>query len=209
MLARRQIPNLLTFARVLAVPACLVIMLLFPAKPMWLLWIFIAASFTDFLDGYLARRWNATSNLGALLDPIADKLLVALMLIYLLIMLGMPLLLPVAVILLRELYISGLREFLATKQVTLPVSKGGKWKTALQMLAIISLLGGLAYNPPGQLNFPCSIVKSMQGVLTTSCIQQPWLLRIAKTAGMPLLYASALIAFLTALHYTYAARKKI
>jgi cardiolipin synthase len=209
MLARRQIPNLLTVARVLAVPACLIIMLMFPAKTMWLLWIFIAASLTDFLDGYLARRWNATSNLGALLDPIADKLLVALMLIYLLIMLGAPLLLPVAVILLRELYISGLREFLAAKQVTLPVSKGGKLKTALQMLATIFLLGQLAYNPPNQINFPCHLVKQADGALTTSCIDQPRLLRLAELAGMPLLQASALVALLTALHYTYAARKHL
>jgi CDP-diacylglycerol--glycerol-3-phosphate 3-phosphatidyltransferase len=209
MLARRQIPNLLTVARVLAVPACLVIMLVFPAKTMWLLWIFIAASLTDFLDGYLARRWNATSNLGALLDPIADKLLVALMLIYLLIMLGAPLLLPVAVILLRELYISGLREFLAAKQVTLPVSKGGKLKTALQMLAVIFLLGQLAYNPPHALNFPCRIVHMAKGELGTSCVGQPWLLRLAEMAGMPLLHASALVALLTALHYTYAARKHL
>lgn len=144
MLARRHIPNLLTYARVVAVPLCLALMLLNPAcKEPALFGIFVAASITDFLDGYLARKWNVVSPLGTLLDPIADKLLVALMLVYLLTAYGVELFLPVIVILLRELYISGLREFLASRQIALPVSKGGKWKTALQMVAIAWLLSPL------------------------------------------------------------------
>lgn len=146
MLTRASIPNLLTFARVATVPLCLTLMVMQPSchNPA-LFWIFIIASLTDFLDGYLARRWNAVSPLGTLLDPIADKLLVALMLLYLLSATGPVLLLPVALIMLRELYVSGLREFLASRRIALPVSRGGKWKTTLQMLAIAFLLAGLGW----------------------------------------------------------------
>ncbi len=207
MLARARIPNLLTYARVLAVPASAAIMLLTPSHLYAaLLALFVFASITDFLDGYLARKWNAVSPLGTLLDPIADKLLVALMLIYLLTVKGTELFVPVVVILLRELYISGLREFMASRQLALPVSKGGKLKTATQMLAITLLLIELTINPPGQINFPCQIVAHAEE-LTTSCIEQPMLLQLAKAAGMPLLYVSALLAFLTAADYTRASRK--
>jgi cardiolipin synthase len=241
MLARAQIPNLLTFGRVAAVPLCLGIMLMNPAwKFQALLGIFILASLTDFLDGYLARKWNVVSALGALLDPIADKLLVALMLVYLLLVGGLtppsftslstpaasgsagpthdllhlfggsisPLFLPVAIILLRELYISGLREFLSARQIALPVSKSGKWKTALQMLAITLLLTQLAIDPPGQINFPCTLV-AKANALTTDCISQPWILRLAKLAGLPLLYVSALLALTSAVAYTRASCKHL
>lgn len=209
MLTRARIPNLLTFARVAAVPACLAIML---ANPSWkyvaLLSLFVAAALTDFLDGYLARKWNATSALGTLLDPIADKLLVALMLVYLLTLKGAVLLVPVAIIILRELYISGLREFLASRQVTLPVSAGGKLKTATQMLAVIMLLTELVMNPPGQINFPCQLVAHAD-TLTTSCVEQPILLRIAKATGLPMLYVAAFLAFASAAHYTRGSWKHL
>lgn len=147
MLARDQIPNALTLGRVLAVPLALVIILLLPSAHGLLFLLFLAAAITDFLDGYLARKWGITSALGALLDPIADKLLVALMLLYLMGYYGLSLL-PVAAILLRELYISGLREFLANRQVTLPVSRGGKLKTALQLTGIgLMLFWGWVHLP--------------------------------------------------------------
>ncbi len=151
MLTRRQIPNLLTGLRVAAVPVALGVMLDAPQAQLTLLIIFVAASITDFLDGYLARKWNATSGLGAMLDPVADKLLVALMLIYLIALTKQPvsmgviypmgdLFFPVAAIILREIYISALREFLAGKKVKLLVSRGGKLKTVLQMLGITLVL---------------------------------------------------------------------
>ena len=207
MIFRKTIPNLLTIARAVAVPVSLLLITHAPLYSMALFWIFIAASLTDFFDGYLARRWNAVSPLGTFLDPVADKLLVALMLIYLLTMFGTVLLLPVILILLREIYISALREFLAAKGVQLPVSMGGKLKTTLQMLAIALLLGHLAYNPPGALRFPCTIVHTMKGFLESDCSNQPWLIRIAENAGTPMLDIAALVALLTAIHYTYAARK--
>ena len=206
MSLKRRIPNFLTFLRVAAVPASLIIIVFQPQMTMALFVIFLVASLTDFFDGYLARKWNAVTPLGTLLDPIADKLLVALMLVYLLVVMGTQVLLPVSIILLRELYISGLREFLAARNVALPVSKGGKLKTALQMAAITLLLGKLAFNPPHEINFPCALVQH-HGELTTSCINQPLLLRAADLAGMPLLHAAALVALLTGLHYTWASRK--
>lgn len=209
MLTRARIPNLLTLARVAAVPLCLTIIVISPTwKYTALLWIFIAAALTDFLDGYLARKWNVVSAIGALFDPIADKLLVALMLVYLLTIKGAVLLVPVAVMLLRELYISGLREFLSSRLITLPVSKGGKLKTATQMVAVTLLLIELAMNPPGQINFPCHLVAHAE-LLTTSCIEQPWLLRIAKAAGLPSLYAAAFLSFLSAANYTRASWKHL
>jgi len=123
------------------------LLMLFGTPNLALFWIFLLASLTDFFDGYLARKWNVTSPFGAMLDPVADKLLVALMLLYLLGEYSLPLF-PVALILLREIYISALREFLSARGIALPVSKGGKWKTALQMLAITALLCSLAYDIP-------------------------------------------------------------
>ena len=98
----------------------------------------------------------SVSPLGTMLDPIADKLLVALLLLYLLLQLGMPALLAhrdnsAA----RALYVSGLREFLAARQIALPVSQRRQTQDGmLQMLAITVLLGRFAFNPPHQLNFP-------------------------------------------------------
>lgn len=143
MITKRHIPNLLTVARVLAVPLALLLMAV-GSFHVVLFWIFVLAALSDFLDGYLARKWNVISAFGVMLDPVADKLLVALMLLYLLHESALPLL-PVAIILLREIYVSGLRDFLGSRGVELPVSSGGKWKTALQLLAIACLLGSRAY----------------------------------------------------------------
>ncbi|MES2984343.1 MAG: CDP-diacylglycerol--glycerol-3-phosphate 3-phosphatidyltransferase [Pseudomonadota bacterium] len=209
MLTRQQIPNLLTFARVAAVPISLALMLLAPRHATPIFWIFLAAALTDYLDGYLARRWNAITPLGTMLDQISDKLLVATMLLYLLLMMGLPLLLPVAVIILRELYISGLREFLALRAIALPVSKSGKWKTALQMAAITLLLGTQAFNPPYALNFKCSAITDSAGHLVTSCANQPLLIRAADIAGLPLLYAAVALALLSAVAYTRAATRSM
>ncbi len=185
MLTRRQIPNLLTGIRVVAVPVALGMMLWLPEWPQGLLAVFVVASITDFFDGYLARKWNAITPLGTLLDPIADKLLVALMLLYLLAVQRpehdeMDIFIPVAVILLRELYISGLREFLAARSIALPVSKGGKLKTTLQMLGIALMLATPAFD---------------------------W--TPAMVIGSGLLWLAAVVAFITAAQYTQASWKYV
>lgn len=183
MLARQQIPNLLTFARMAAVLVCLALIVLRPSCMAFaLFWIFVAASLTDYLDGYLARKWGVVSPLGTLLDPIADKLLVAVMLVYILVAFGSEFLLPVLVILLRELYVSGLREFLAMGQIPLPVSKGGKWKTALQMIAIAALIS------------PYSFAVADISV---------------SHVGMLLLYTAAALAVISAADYTKASMKHL
>lgn len=139
MIAREQIPNYLTYFRAASVPVLLLLILLTPEWHLIIVLVFGAAGITDYFDGYLARKWNVTNALGTMLDPIADKLLVALMMMYVMLAFGVSLL-PVSIIILRELYIAGLREFLAVRQISLPVSKGGKWKTAAQMTGISLLL---------------------------------------------------------------------
>ena len=118
--------------------------------PLWLRWValavFIAAGVTDFLDGYYARIWDQHSAFGRMLDPIADKLLVASCLLMLAadgIIHGWTLWAAI-VILCREILVSGLREYLAALRVSVPVTKLAKWKTTVQLVAIGFLLAGEA-----------------------------------------------------------------
>ena len=143
-----SLPNLLTLSRIVAVPLLV-----------WFLWwpdweagygiafvLYCLMGITDYFDGYLARAQGAVSKLGVFLDPIADKIMVAAVI---LLLVGtrdaQPALIPgihqiaALVILLREIAVSGLREFLAQLQVSVPVSKLAKWKTTLQLVS----LGGL------------------------------------------------------------------
>jgi cardiolipin synthase len=140
-----SLPNILTYGRVLAVPA--VAGCLWPGFTFarWLaLALFIAAGVTDFLDGYLARAWSQQSRIGRMLDPIADKLLVgaALMMLVGLGRLSGWGLYPAIVIMLREILVSGLREYLAAIRIGLPVTPLAKWKTGFQMGALGTLLAG-------------------------------------------------------------------
>lgn len=148
-LEKKQLPNTLTFGRVGIVLLLLLIMFYAPGWTQLLFWLFAIAAVSDYLDGYLARKWKATSTFGAMMDQISDKLLVAVTLIYLIKYdVNWMLVLPGTLIILRELFVSGLREFLALKKIPLPVSVGGKWKTMIQMVAIGTFLFGIAYNVP-------------------------------------------------------------
>lgn len=137
-------PNILTALRLLAAPLIAVMFLLFPRPfaDFLALGLFIVASLTDYLDGYLARKWQQVTKLGAMLDPIADKAMVviALMVIVAFSSLSIVVVLPAAIILFREVFVSGLREFLGDTAGTLKVTKLAKWKTASQMVAIAVLL---------------------------------------------------------------------
>ena len=141
-----NLPNILTFSRIVAIPI-MVCLLLFVADPAgsWLAFsVYTYACVTDFFDGYLARAWHQQSAFGRFLDPIADKLLIASVL---LVLVGIDrfhgvAVLPAAVILCREILVSGLREFLAEVSVSMPVSNLAKWKTSIQMLAMGFLLVG-------------------------------------------------------------------
>lgn len=137
------LPNILTLSRIVTVP----LLAAFLWWPQWQLGYFIAwaiyclMGITDYFDGYLARSQGTVSKLGVFLDPIADKIMVAAVL---LILAGRGViaelnLIPALVILVREITVSGLREFLGGIQVSVPVSRLAKWKTTLQLLA----MGGL------------------------------------------------------------------
>ena len=141
----RKIPNILTIGRIIIVPF-FVLAFYLPGfyGDLTACVLFIIASFTDFLDGMLARMMGEESKLGELLDPIADKIIVATALI-LLVMSGTIRhyeVIAAIIILTREILISGLREFLARGQIKLPVTNLAKLKTFLQMLAISLLLTG-------------------------------------------------------------------
>ena len=141
----RKIPNILTIGRIIIVPF-FVLAFYLPGfyGDLTACVLFVIASFTDFLDGMLARMMGEESKLGELLDPIADKIIVATALI-LLVMSGTIKhyeVIAAIIILTREILISGLREFLARGQIKLPVTNLAKLKTFLQMLAIALLLTG-------------------------------------------------------------------
>lgn len=147
-----SIPNLLTYGRVLAVPlvaSCLFVQVIYEGG-LWLRWValavFVIAAITDYFDGYLARIWSQHSAIGRMLDPIADKLLVGIVLLMLAAdgtILGWSIWAAV-VILSREILVSGLREFLAELRVSVPVTQLAKWKTTLQLVAVGFLIAGPA-----------------------------------------------------------------
>mgnify|MGYP000412736351 CR=1 FL=1 len=140
---RWTLPNILTVTRLIAAPLMGLVFLILP-RPYadWIAMVlFLGASLTDYVDGYLARAWNQISRFGAMLDPIADKAIVVIALGVLLGIHGITgwLLIPVVAILFREVFVSGLREFLGQDAGTLKVTSLAKWKTTVQMIAITML----------------------------------------------------------------------
>jgi cardiolipin synthase (CMP-forming) len=185
------IPNLLTYARILAVPlvvACLYTQSILNGG-MWLRWVavalFIAAAITDFLDGYLARSLGQQSSFGRMLDPIADKLLVASCLLMLAAdetIKGWSLWAAI-VILCREILVSGLREYLAELRVSVPVTRLAKWKTTVQLIAIGFLLAGQAGD---------GVMAYLTGVESTAAVTY---------FGLTLLWISATVTLYTGYDY--------
>jgi cardiolipin synthase (CMP-forming) len=143
-----SLPNLLTYGRIVAVPA--IVAILFWSKDdsmrWWALGIFVVAAITDYFDGYFARAWHQYSAIGRMLDPIADKLLVAATLLMLVAdeTISSHSIWAAIIILCREILVSGLREFLAELRVSLPVTKIAKWKTTAQLVALGFLIAGPA-----------------------------------------------------------------
>jgi cardiolipin synthase len=158
-----SLPNILTYGRILAVPVVTWCLLWGGDGAHWVaLAVFILAALTDFLDGYLARLWRIQSSLGRMLDPIADKLLVA---ATLLVLAGDRTIYGVhtwagVIILCREVLVSGLREYLAGLRVSVPVTQLAKWKTALQLTAIGFLIAG----PAGDKIFPYTTLVGLAGL---------------------------------------------
>ena len=192
------LPNLLTYARIAAVPV--VVALLYWQSildgGLWLRWaalaVFIAAGITDVLDGYFARMYGQQSSLGRMLDPIADKLLVASCLLMLAAeetIRGWSLLASV-VILCREILVSGLREYLAELRVSVPVSRLAKWKTTWQLVAVGFLIAGEAGD-----KLAMFIFKTEMPVVTN--------------IGLVLLWLSALVTLYTGWDYLRAGLRHI
>jgi len=144
-----NLPNFLTVLRLIAAPGVAIMFLYFnrPWADWFALVLFVGAAFTDFLDGYLARAWKQESRLGAMLDPIADKAMVVIALLVITGFSGMNpwILLPATAIIFREVFVSGLREFLGDTAGTLKVTNLAKWKTFAQMVAIAVLFAKGAF----------------------------------------------------------------
>jgi len=141
-----RLPNLLTLSRILALPVLVGAFYMSQPLGSWIAFVvFVLAAFTDYLDGLLARKLDVVSPLGRFLDPIADKLMVGAVIVMLVAVGWVDGVHVVAavIILLREILVSGLREYLAELQVSVPVTRLAKWKTALQMIA----LGALVWTP--------------------------------------------------------------
>jgi CDP-diacylglycerol--glycerol-3-phosphate 3-phosphatidyltransferase len=140
---RWTIPNILTIIRLLAAPGVAVMFLYFnrPWADWFALILFVSAALTDWIDGSLARAWNQETKIGAMLDPIADKAMVVIALLVITGFSGMNpwILLPATVIIFRETFVSGLREFLGDTAGSLKVTNLAKWKTTAQMVAIAVL----------------------------------------------------------------------
>ncbi|MCW6510351.1 CDP-diacylglycerol--glycerol-3-phosphate 3-phosphatidyltransferase [Hyphomicrobiales bacterium BP6-180914] len=181
-----NLPNILTYGRVLAVPVLAGCLL--STDAFWMRWlalgIFVAAGISDFFDGYLARAWHQQSSLGRMLDPIADKLLVAATLMVLVAdrTIAAWSLWAAIVILCREILVSGLREFLAELNVSVPVTKVAKYKTTLQLIAVGFLIAG----PAGDVVLPGTTI-----------------------IGLTLLWISALLTLYTGWDYMKAGIKHV
>lgn len=145
---RWTVPNILTVLRLAAAPGVALAFAFFD-RPYadWIAFgLFIVAALTDWVDGKIARAWQQESNFGRMMDPIADKAMVVIALAVIVGLWGMKalILVPVAFILLREVFVSGLREFLGSRAGKLPVTYLAKWKTTAQMVAIpVLLLAGV------------------------------------------------------------------
>jgi CDP-diacylglycerol--glycerol-3-phosphate 3-phosphatidyltransferase len=196
------LPNLLTYARIAAVPVVVGCMYWsgILEKALWPRWValavFIAAAITDILDGYLARSWDQQSALGRMLDPIADKLLVSASLLMLAAadtIRGWSLLAAV-VILCREILVSGLREYLAELRVSLPVTRLAKWKTTWQLVAVGFLLAGEAGD---------QFIARMLGRLNDPDIVP------VTTVGLTLLWISAIVTLYTGWDYFRAGLRHV
>ena len=144
-----NIPNILTLLRLIAAPGVAIMFLYFhrPLADWFALILFVGAAFTDFLDGYLARTWKQESKFGAMMDPIADKAMVIIALVVITGFSGMNpwILLPAVLIIFREVFVSGLREFLGETAGLLKVTNLAKWKTTVQMAAISVLFAKGAF----------------------------------------------------------------
>ena len=208
---RWTLPNILTLFRLAAAPTLALAYVALPHP--WADWtalsLFVAAAATDWLDGRIARAWNQVSRFGAMLDPIADKAMVVIALAVLLAQFGVQwiLVVPVTVILFREVFVSGLREFLGDVAGTLRVTPLAKWKTVVQMAAVIALFGALIAE-----NTALALTMGMDALLVDQVLTgqiedrvglRPWVaaLPVLTNGGLVCLWLAALLTAITGLDY--------
>ncbi|MEM7440066.1 MAG: CDP-diacylglycerol--glycerol-3-phosphate 3-phosphatidyltransferase [Pseudomonadota bacterium] len=213
---RWTIPNTLTVLRLAAAPGVAILFLYFtrPWADWFALVLFVSAAITDFFDGYLARLWKQESRFGAMLDPIADK---AMVVIALLVIVGLStvdnlvmdpwILLPATVIMFREVFVSGLREYLGAQAGELKVTQLAKYKTTVQMIAIAVLFAkgvfehwllNMTQGMDAQLidQIFAGEVEDVNGLVST------WrAMNITWTVGVGLLWAAAALTALTGWDY--------
>ena len=205
------IPNILTVLRLLAAPGVAVMFLYFhrPWADWFALALFVSAAVTDYFDGYLARLWKQESKFGAMLDPIADKAMVVIAIMVITGYSGMNpwLILPATVILFREVFVSGLREYLGAKAGLLKVTKLAKWKTTAQMIAIAILflgtglehLEGIARRGLTMEQYAALVEQGLADPIrscgTRGCSS------IATTVGLAVIWVAAILTFMTGWEY--------
>lgn len=206
-----NIPNILTVMRLFAAPcvALAFVALPRPAADWAALGIFVVAAVTDWFDGYLARKLNQQTRFGAMLDPIADKAMVIITICVILALSGLDpwLTVPAVIILFREVFVSGLREFLGAQAGLLQVTRLAKWKTTAQMVAIPLLLLSLGlqevhfwiYRSLDPSEYEALLAQGPQNWNTTwQVVQGGWL---SGLAGLALFYVAAFLTGLTGLDY--------
>ena len=206
-----NIPNSLTVLRLLAAPGVAVMFLYFhrPMADWFALALFVGAALTDWFDGYLARLWKQESKFGAMMDPIADKAMVVIAIMVLTGYNGMNpwLILPATVILFREVFVSGLREFIGAKAGSLPVTKLAKWKTTAQMVAIATLflgtgleyLNGVAMHGMTPEQYADAVTAGLADPIR-ACGKRDCA-SVANDAGFVLLWIAAVLTFVTGWDY--------
>ncbi len=222
---RWTLPNILTLVRLIAAPMVGLVFLLLP-RPFsdWVaLILFMSASLTDYLDGLLARRWGQETRFGAMLDPIADKAMVVIALAVLLALYGVDFaagslalkpifLIPILVILFREIFVSGLREFLGASAKELKVTKLAKWKTTVQMFAIgfVFCFGLFAhYLWALSVGMDAGLIEGILAGTVEDEFNLRWIFlgyQWSELLGVALLWLSALLTALTGWDYFQKAR---
>jgi CDP-diacylglycerol--glycerol-3-phosphate 3-phosphatidyltransferase len=206
-----NIPNFLTLLRLLAAPGVAVMFLYFhrPWADWFALALFVGAAITDWFDGYLARLWKQESKFGAMLDPIADKAMVVIAIMVLTGYNGMNpwLILPATVILFREVFVSGLREYLGDKAGLLKVTKLAKWKTTAQMVAIAVLFLGTGLEYLNVLALEGMTPEQHIAAVATGDAEairtcgKSDCASLANQAGLVLIWIAAILTALTGLEY--------
>lgn len=206
-----NLPNILTILRLFAAPGVAVMFLYFnrPWADWFALILFVGAAITDFVDGYLARAWKQESKFGAMLDPIADK---AMVIIALLVIIGFSawspwLVLPATMIVFREVFVSGLREFLGPTAKELKVTVLAKWKTTTQMVAIAILFGQgifLHHYFDRQIGMDVTTIDGIMDGTIPDEVGLVWLYQTYEMTGwvgLALLWVAALLTLITGYDY--------